>query len=148
MPGGNHGRSGLQGKRDYFKGRPSQKDLSPPHAFATINVIGSLDLFFWWLQEDTFEEEAPEERETCDDWQQLQKLGLWDVVCGSGIQFKGFQIRAKEPTFKLMQCQKRNTAQPDTILFPPGLIATVKAVNKLKPWQTNKAVKPDIDSGY
>ena len=44
MPGGNHGRSGLQGKRDYFKGRPSQKDLSPPHAFATINVIGSLDL--------------------------------------------------------------------------------------------------------
>ena len=56
--------------------------------------------------------------------------------------------RAKEPTFKLMQCQKRNTAQPDTILFPPGLIATVKAVNKLKPWQTNKAVKPDIDSGY
>ena len=45
-----------------------------------------------------------------------------------------------------MQCQKRNTAQPDTILFPPGLIATVKAVNKLKPWQTNKAVKPD--KGY
>ena len=23
MPGGNHGRSGVQGKRDYFKGRPS-----------------------------------------------------------------------------------------------------------------------------
>ena len=47
-----------------------------------------------------------------------------------------------------MQSQKRNTAQPYTIFFPPGLIATVKAVNKLKPWQTNKAVKPDIDSGY
>ena len=36
-------------------------------------------------QEDTFEEEPQEERETCEDWQQLQKLGLWDVVCGSGI---------------------------------------------------------------
>ena len=91
MPGGNHGRPGVQGKRDYFKGRPPYLERSSPHAFATISIIGSLDLdFFWWLQEDTFEEEALEERQTCDDWQQLQKLGLWDVVCGSGIQFKGF----------------------------------------------------------
>ena len=89
------------GDREYkAKGTISKADhlrkISPtPHAFATISIIvGSLDLdFFWWLQEDTFEEEAHEERETCDDWQQLQKLGLWDVVCGSGIQFKGYYIR-------------------------------------------------------
>ena len=30
MPGGNHGRSGVQGKRDYFKGRPPSKDLPLP----------------------------------------------------------------------------------------------------------------------
>ena len=86
MPGGNHGRSGVQGKRDYFKGRPPQKDLPHPPCFCNhYCIIGSLDLdFFCWPQEDTFEEEALEEKETCDDWQQLQKLGLWDVVCGSG----------------------------------------------------------------
>ena len=93
------------GDREYkAKGTISKVDqlkkISPPCFCNHYCIIGSLDLdFFCWPQEDTFEEEALEEKETCDDWQQLQKLGLWDVVCGSGIQFKGNYIRAKEPTF-------------------------------------------------
>ena len=38
-----------------------------------------------FAQEDTFEEEPQEQKDSCQDWQQLQQLGLWDVVCGSGI---------------------------------------------------------------
>ena len=48
------------------------------------------------LQEDTFEEEAEEEKETCEDWQQLQKLGVWDVVCGSGIVFNKHKYRQRQ----------------------------------------------------
>ena len=57
----------------------------------TLSSIANFDTTKNHRKEDTFEEDAQRDRRTCEDWQQLQKLGLWDVVCGSGI-FSHFHL--------------------------------------------------------
>ena len=86
FPGRDHGRRRSQGQSNYFNGRK------------LFSWDGQIQAFNWKLfyfpkyndtvpfaQEDTFEEEPQEQKDSCQDWQQLQQLGLWDVVCGSGI---------------------------------------------------------------